>query len=98
MKKFEINLPKNTITNKVAALFEKAVTKATLTIKSKGTLKSIPNSIHWHITNTGSKGTLEATFDTMRKRLWLSYHDNRFGDWIADAIVKIKKNLESKKA
>ncbi len=96
MKKFDIRLPLKPIPVKVAASFEKAVAQEFLNIKSRGTLKTIPGCIHWHITKSGEKGTLEATFDTKRLRLWLCYHDNRFADWINDAIVKVMKTLESK--
>jgi len=96
MKKFDISLPLNPIADQVAASFEKAVIGQSLTIKSRGTLKTIPGCVHWHINKNGEKGTLEATFDSTRLRLWLCFHDNRYAEWIDEAIEKIKKSLESR--
>lgn len=95
MKKFDIRLSANSGANIVIELFESAVMAHNLTIKSRGTLNSISGSVHWHITNAGQSGTLEATFDRNRFRLWLCYHDNRHADWIDEAVRKIKKTLES---
>jgi len=95
MKKFDVRLPLSPVSEKVTASFEKAVMGESLSIKSRGTLKTIPNCIHWHIINNGRKGTLEATFDKNRNRLWLCYHNNRYANWIDDAIEKLRKTLES---
>lgn len=96
MKKFQIRLPSNLTFEKVISKFEREVKTHSLIIKSRGTLKTIPSSIHWHITSSGQKGTLEATFDQKRLRLWMSYHDNRYADWIDDAVKKITKTFESR--
>lgn len=96
MKKFQIRLPSNPILEKVISKFEKAVKSHSLLIKSRGTLKTIPGSVHWHITCSGQKGTLEATFDQNRLRLWMSYHDNRYAEWIDDAVKKTSKTFESR--
>jgi len=94
MKRFDIRLPLNPVTDKIISAFEKAVHTHSLTIKSRGTLKTIPGCVHWHIIYDGSKGTLEATFDKNRLRLWLCYHDNRYAEWIDEAVKKIRKTFE----
>jgi hypothetical protein len=96
MKKIDVTLPLNHASKKVAWSFEKAVIGQALTIKSRGTLKTIPACIHWHIINHGHKGTLEATFDKNKLRLWLCYHDNRYADWIDEAIDRIKNSFEAR--
>lgn len=95
MKKFDIRLPLNPVSNKIVTKFEKAVFSHALLIKSRGTLKTIPGCVHWHIICKGNKGTLEATFDKNRLCLWLCYHDNRYADWIDVAVKKIRKTFES---
>jgi len=96
MKKFDIRLPLNPVPEKVAASVEIAVASNSLKIKSTRTLKTIPGCVHWHINKSGEKGTLEATFDKSRLRLRLGYHENRYANWIDEAVSNIKRMLESR--
>ena len=95
MTELEIKFPINLNSEEIILRFEQAVNETSLSIKSRGTLKTIPGSVHWHIVDATKKGTLEATYCPNKKRLTLSFRDNHYGDWIDDAIVKIKKLLES---
>lgn len=96
MNKFEIALPANLNENDVIAEFKRAIKNESLFLKSESTLKTIPGCIHWHITKPNHNGTLEATFDKNRLSLFLSYHNNRYAEWIISAIENIKRALESK--
>jgi hypothetical protein len=55
-------------------------------VTQRGTLKSIPGSIHWHFKLPSGSGTLEATWDPKGKRIWLAVHENREADWIESCI------------
>jgi hypothetical protein len=56
-------------------------------------LKKYPDGIHWHITYPGSKGTLEATYLSDGKQLWLEIHGGREAPWQAGAVSDIKTSL-----
>ena len=95
MKSVEIKLPTIFDESEYVNRIETIIKQLSFTINTKTTLDSIPGSIHWHIKNGHEKGTLEATIDIYKPRFWLSYHDNRYADWIDEAIVRIKLALES---
>ena len=57
-----------------------------LVVTLRGTLKSYPGSIHWHLKQGKAKGVLEITL--WQDRAWLSVQEGRKGDWIEDAIKK----------
>jgi hypothetical protein len=96
MKKVKIRLQLPIDEKKILAQFRRTIRAEALTLKSEGTLKTIPGSVHWHITKPNKSGTLEATLDNKQSRLWLCYHDNRYADWIDNAIDRIKTKLEPK--
>ena len=70
----------------VVRFVEETALAAGLTISSRGTLRSYPGSVHWHLTKAGSTGTLEPTWCPDRRRLWLKVASNREGPWIDGAI------------
>jgi hypothetical protein len=58
------------------------------TITLETTLKTYPNSIHWHIKHKKQpKGILEATWLPCGEA-WLSYHTNRHQPWIDDVLIQ----------
>ena len=63
-----------------------------LTATMKGSLKSLPDNIHWHYKKGKEKGTLEITLLSETNEIILSCKNNRRGDWIEGAM----KELESK--
>jgi hypothetical protein len=94
MKVFDIILASNPTTKELIKSFEAAVKAQKLIINSRGTLKTVPGCVHWHIVNGGLKGTLEATFEPGKKSLRLCYHSNRYADWIDGAIEGIRNELK----
>ena len=64
-----------------------------LKITRKGSLKSVAENIHWHYKSETKKGTLEITLLLKSGQVVLAYKENRKGDWIEEAIAKIRKKL-----
>lgn len=53
---------------------------------TKGTLKTLSGSVHWHFKKASQKGMLEATWHPSAGRLWLKVAANRQATWIDAAI------------
>lgn len=94
MKTFDLPIPKNCSEKKVITLFEEVVVSCGLTVASRGTFKTLPGSVHWHFKHGADTGTLEATLEHEKHRFFLTYHDNRFADWIPPAIETITKQWQ----
>lgn len=67
-----------------------------LMIASRSTLAMYPGSVHWHVKKPSHTGTLEITWWPMERRLWLSVHANRSGDWVDNAVMRVKEELSSR--
>lgn len=50
------------------------------------TLASLLGASHWHLSNPGSKGVLEITWNPKSGRFWASCHGNRQGDWVEPMV------------
>jgi hypothetical protein len=57
-----------------------------LIITMRGSLKQHPGCFHWHLKKHKEKGTFEITLFKEGKKLQLSYHENRAGDWIPEEM------------
>lgn len=54
------------------------------------TLRSLPDSFHWHIKKASEKrGVLEFTFDPRTGQRWLSVQSGREADWIDEVIAEL---------
>lgn len=65
-------------------------------IKNMGTIKSVPNSVHYHIKskNKNNTGTIEIILDpSKRDRLSLKIAKNRKGNWASRAKRELIKHL-----
>jgi hypothetical protein len=80
----------------LAETVEECCARAGLRASMKGDLKSYPGSIHWHFQRPGHRGTLEATLWPMKRRLWLSIHSGRTGEWTSAAAVDLRAALEER--
>jgi len=56
----------------------------------RGTLAKYEESVHWHITRPGTKGTLEATWWPTNHAFWLEVRTNRRADWMPPIIEALK--------
>ncbi len=76
---------------------ERALRFSYLIASPQGEMKSYRQSMHWHATEAGATGTLEATVAVKndgKPAAWLSWHDNRFGPWIHDAVISLQQLWE----
>jgi hypothetical protein len=89
MKTFDLPIPDGCTEKELIESFEKIVMECGLTVASRGTLKTLPGSVHWHFKHQNDSGTLEATLQFNKGRFFLTYHDNRFADWIPDTVQQI---------
>ncbi|MCB2230529.1 hypothetical protein KQH82_07420 [bacterium] len=78
----------------VVRRFETMIVEAGLVVHTRGGLATKPGSTHWHIRKEGENGTLEATWLPATGHFSFSIHENRQGDWIAEAVKVLRKRLE----
>jgi hypothetical protein len=60
----------------------------------KGTLKTCPGSVHWHLTRPQQRGVLEVTFWPQAHRLWLAAHKGRQAPWIRVAAPRLREAIQ----
>ena len=86
MRNVELAVPESWTDEDVVRFVEHTALTAGLTVASRGSLRSYPGCVHWHLTKAGSKGTLEPTWWPKKRRLWLKVHAGREAPWIDAAI------------
>jgi len=69
---------------------EAAFAAAGLRVTLRGTLRSYPGSIHWHLKRGRDAGTLEVTFWPRQRRLWLTIHEGRGAPWMDEAGARLQ--------
>lgn len=94
MEEIEIALPAGTPPETLAALVEALAASQGLHIRLRGTLRSYPGSLHWHLARPGERGTLEVTCWPARNRLWLSVQSGRRAAWIEQTLPLLQTALE----
>lgn len=52
-----------------------------------------PGSVHWHYKRKGMKGTLEITWWPSGNRTWVSLREDRFGEWIEQAVQAMENRI-----
>ena len=72
---------------------ERCFGEAGLRVALKGTLATHKGCVHWHLKRGKERGTLEVTLWPARRRLWLSVHANRSGDWVEGALRHVADAL-----
>src|SRR5215471_1010089 len=65
-----------------------------LSVSVKRTLVSYPGYVHWHFKRAAQRGTLEVTWWPQARRAWISVHANRTGEWIEEAVARLKEAME----
>jgi hypothetical protein len=96
MQEFEFQVPPSARLSGLDALVESTCIAEGLEIGMKGTLASLPGSIHWHFKKPGERGTLEITSCPRTRRLWASIQAGRRADWIEPCLTKIKTEIENR--
>ena len=92
MEEIDIALPPTR--GEIAEHIDRAIRSiANLRTASRGTLKTLPGSIHWHLKFADEPGTLELTYWPATKRLWFKIHPRRRADWMDDVMKTLTRNL-----
>ncbi len=72
----------------------KACSLLNLQVTMKGSLKSLPDNMHWHYKLAKQPGVLEVTLMLNENKLILTCKKNRTGEWLAGAIEELKRALK----
>jgi hypothetical protein len=94
MIEVELQVPADANSDSVVRVVKQVCDTHGLTQVLKGTLTSYPGCIHWHFKKDKEKGTLEITWWEVENRLWFKVAKGRTGDWIDEALPKLKKEIE----
>lgn len=96
MIEVELLIPSDAQGEVVIKVVEQVCTANGLTCALKGTLARYPSCVHWHYRKDSSrqKGTLEITWWEVENRLWFKVAKGRTGEWIDEALEKLKKEIE----
>jgi hypothetical protein len=92
----EVELPEYVDVAAVEQLIEELASAAGLQIGLRGTLKQYPGSRHWHFQRRRTPGTLELTVWPQQRRVWFAIRQNRWADWIDEALSQMRSQLEAK--
>jgi len=94
MEQIEFSVPARCDLTKAAVLIERVCAAHGLHAARKGTLATVPGSIHWHYKKSNQKGTLELTLLPSERRIWAAIHTNRQAPWIEEALIKVRADIE----
>jgi hypothetical protein len=94
MIEVDLQIPSGVNGEQIVKVVERVCTANDLACARKGTLASYPGCIHWHFRLGRQKGTLEITWWESEDRLWFKAAKGRTGEWINEALPKLKKEIE----
>jgi hypothetical protein len=95
MIEVELQISADPKSDSVVKVVEQVCTANNLICALKGILASYPGCTHWHFKMGKQKGTLEITWWESEKRLWFKVAKGRTGDWMDEALPKLKMQIES---
>ena len=98
MTDFELQLPEGCNWARLPERIEAACAAEGLSLGMKGSLAKHPGCLHWHFKQGRERGTLEITLWPQQHRLWFTVQDGRRGEWIEEAVARLKPILEAKEA
>lgn len=96
MIEVELSIPSRAKPVSFPTRIEQAATACSLTLTLKGTLAQYPGCVHWHYKKGKEPGTLEITWWSQGKRVWLKVAANRRATWMDETIPRLKQSIESK--
>lgn len=94
MIEVELQVPADANGDSVVKVVEKVCTTNDLICARKGTLASYPGSIHWHYKQGKQNGLLEISWWERESRLWFKVAKGRTGEWMNEALPRLKKQIE----
>jgi hypothetical protein len=93
MLEVEIPISSTADPSKVESFVEAACASEGLRQTLKDTLAKYPGCVHWHFKKGAQPGTLEITWWEKRRRLWLKVQAGRRGEWIGEAMPRLRHRL-----
>jgi hypothetical protein len=94
LREVRIRLPPSIDPDEVARAVRALAAGDALNAGPPRTLRTIPDSVHWHLTRERGGGTLEVTFDPTLSEVRVSVHENRRGSWAGEAMEPFAASLE----
>jgi hypothetical protein len=91
----EWTVPANADLARAAQVIAEACAAEGLRLTLDGTLAKYPGCRHWHYKRDRQRGTLEITLWPARRRLWVTVHAGRQGDWIAGCLPRLGRAVEA---
>jgi hypothetical protein len=91
----EVPLATGTTLEQIVAWLAHYGENSGLTIRSQGTLRTVPGSTHWHLTRGRGSGTIELTYDPRHWLVIVAVHDNRRGTWAGEAAFDFATGLKA---
>jgi 3-methyladenine DNA glycosylase AlkD len=90
----EIPLAAQADDRQVQRAIEAAVSDAGLTVTLRGSLRSFPGCVHWHLKRGRESGTLEVTLWPRERRAWFAVQDGRRGEWIEETMSNLSEAIQ----
>ena len=94
MKQWEVRLPVDTDLSNAEGIIGTCCMTLAFVQKLKGTQKTHPGSIHWHVGRPRERGVLEITLWPQARRLWLAVHKGRDALWTRAAAPQLSKSIQ----
>ena len=86
-----IDWPPDVSGEEMVSVIERAFAECGLSALLRGSLKSYPDSVHWHLRPDRERsGVLEVTVWGLGRRAWMSVHANRQAKWIDDMVARLQ--------
>lgn len=93
MHRWPIPIPPTTTAARLKKAVRLTATTLGLLTKPATTLKTLPNSLHWHLKQPNTPGTLELTFTPNPPTLVATTHENRRAPWIPPIVPRFRTLL-----
>ena len=94
MEQWQIPLSPGIDPNDAEAVIEECYLRHGLIQGRKGTLKTCPGSVHWHLGRPQERGVLEVALWPRAHRLWLAAHKGCHAPWITVAAPKLRQAIQ----
>jgi hypothetical protein len=94
MERVEVTVGRSVSAERIVSIVEATLVAEDLRIRMRGTLRTYPGSVHWHLEQPGARGTIEVTWWPNAGRLWLAVHAGRRASWIEAALPRLQERLE----
>jgi hypothetical protein len=94
MREIEVDIAADARLDGAEAVIDAVCAAEGLRLTLKDTLKTYPGCVHWHYKLGKEVGTLEITLWAAKRRIWFKVSASRQGEWMEEAIGRLKMNIE----